>query len=221
MKLFLSRQAPVEPKQNVDRSCLKEGGGMIGAIATLFAGLVMLVACQIHHVPQQEATAAQAQPEAVPPAAPPSTVQTTAEVMLEPEESAYVEEAAGAQRGGEVHGAPAMKHRAPPGGRYRKVSELVRFPDFFPGLGQLWVDPSSLPVGPFRAYDRDGELVSTILMVPLDELNAHNTRDAIQGTPEPVNHIDMHFTEGHPGVDEPHYHIILWHVPQERVATLR
>jgi hypothetical protein len=41
------------------------------------------------------------------------------------------------------------------------------------------------------------------------------------GTPEPVSHIDMHFTEGHPGVEEPHYHIILWHVPQERVATLR
>src|SRR5690348_6900399 len=51
---------------------------------------------------------------------------------------------------------------APPGGDYKKVSELVRFPDFYPGLGTLYVQPKTLPVGPFRAYDRDGNLASTI-----------------------------------------------------------
>ena len=50
---------------------------------------------------------------------------------------------------------------APPGGAYKKVSELVKLPDFIPNLGQLYVDPSTLPAGPFLAYDRTGKLVST------------------------------------------------------------
>jgi hypothetical protein len=111
--------------------------------------------------------------------------------------------------------------KAPPGGDYRKVSELVRFPDFYPGLGTLYVQPQTLPVGPFRAYDRDGNLVSTIYMVPMRELDAHTMIDLVQGTPVRVNHVDMHYTSGHPGVEEPHYHIILWHVSPARAARLQ
>ena len=111
--------------------------------------------------------------------------------------------------------------KAPPGGDYRKVSELVRFPDFYPGLGTLYVQPQTLPVGPFRAYDRDGTLVSTIYMVPMRELDAHTMIDLVQGTPIRVDHVDMHYTRGHPGVDEPHYHVILWHVSPARAAGLQ
>jgi hypothetical protein len=39
--------------------------------------------------------------------------------------------------------------KAPPGGQYKKVSELVKLPDFLPGLGTLYVDPKTLPAGPF------------------------------------------------------------------------
>ena len=60
--------------------------------------------------------------------------------------------------------------REPPGGDYKRVSELVRFPDFYPGLGRLYVQPNTLPLGPFRAYDRQGFLVSTIYMVPIKDL---------------------------------------------------
>ena len=60
--------------------------------------------------------------------------------------------------------------REPPGGDYKSVSELVRFPDFYPGLGRLYVQPNTLPLGPFRAYDRQGFLVSTIYMVPIKDL---------------------------------------------------
>jgi hypothetical protein len=42
---------------------------------------------------------------------------------------------------------------APPGGPYKKVSELVKLPDFIPGLGTLYVNPGTLPAGPFLAYD--------------------------------------------------------------------
>jgi hypothetical protein len=41
--------------------------------------------------------------------------------------------------------------KAPPAGAYKKVSELVKLPDFLPGLGQLYVDPKTLPAGPFLA----------------------------------------------------------------------
>ena len=38
--------------------------------------------------------------------------------------------------------------KAPPGGAYKKVSELVKLPDFLPGLGTLYVDPKTAPGRP-------------------------------------------------------------------------
>jgi hypothetical protein len=73
-----------------------------------------------------------------------------------------------------------------------------------------------LPFGPFRAYDRGGDLVSTILMVPMSDIDARNAIEIVARTPLAVHHIDLHYTSGHPGVEEPHYHIILWHVSEER-----
>jgi hypothetical protein len=44
-----------------------------------------------------------------------------------------------------VFASPAVaQETAPPGGKYKKVSELVKLPDFLPGLGQLYVDPQTL-----------------------------------------------------------------------------
>jgi hypothetical protein len=110
--------------------------------------------------------------------------------------------------------------REPPGGDYKRVSELVRFPDFYPGLGRLYVQPNTLPLGPFRAYDRRGILVSTIYMVPMNDLDAHKMMEIVEGTPVPVDHVEIHYTSGHPGVPEPHYHVILWHVSTERARDL-
>src|SRR3712207_7848170 len=66
--------------------------------------------------------------------------------------------------------------KAPPSGAYKKVSELVKLPDFLPGLGQLYVDPKTLPAGPFLAYDRDGRLVSTVYMLPIEDLRSEERR---------------------------------------------
>jgi len=110
--------------------------------------------------------------------------------------------------------------REPPGGDYKRVSELVRFPDFYPGLGRLYVQPNTLPLGPFRAYDRQGLLVSTIYMVPIQDLDAHKMMEIVEGTPIPVDHVEIHYTSGHPGVPEPHYHVILWHASPERARNL-
>jgi hypothetical protein len=114
-----------------------------------------------------------------------------------------------------------LPQREPPGGDYKRVSELVRFPDFYPGLGRLYVQPKTLPMGPFRAYDHQGNLVSTIYMVLMTDIDDHKMMEIVEGTPVPVDHVDIHYTSGHPGVDQPHYHIILWHVSQERAASLQ
>ena len=62
--------------------------------------------------------------------------------------------------------------QTPPGAPYKKVSSLVPLPDFVPGLGTLYVDPATLPAGPFLAYDHQGHLVSSIYMIPLKDMNA-------------------------------------------------
>src|SRR5690606_42093411 len=63
-------------------------------------------------------------------------------------------------------GEPAVL-KAPPGDSYKAVSSLVKLPDFIPGMGQLFVDPNTLPAGPFVGYDREGKLVNTTYMIPV------------------------------------------------------
>jgi len=120
-------------------------------------------------------------------------------------------------------GAPALAQNiahAPPGGDYRKVSQLVRLPEFLPGLGVLYVVPSTLPAGPFLAYDHHGRLVSTIYMIPLKAMEDKKTFDDLKAYGDRVDHVDMYYNAGHPGVAEPHYHIVLWHVPTAQEARV-
>ena len=117
--------------------------------------------------------------------------------------------------------APATaQDAAPPGGAYQKVSELVTLPDFLPGLGQLYVDPATLPAGPFLAYDRDGALVSTIYMIPVEDLTPEKRFDDLATGSAAVDHVDVYFNAGHPGVETPHAHVVLWHVPAAEEARV-
>src|SRR4051794_37679178 len=113
--------------------------------------------------------------------------------------------------------------KAPPSGAYKKVSELVKLPDFLPGLGTLYVDPKTLPAGPFLAYDREGRLVSTVYMLPIEDLTNKDKRfDDLAAPGGKVDHVDVYFNAGHPGVEKPHAHVVLWHVPkadESRVAA--
>lgn len=103
--------------------------------------------------------------------------------------------------------------KAPPAEPYKAVSSLVKLPDFIPGLGQLYVDPATLPAGPFLAYDRDGALVSTIYMLPVEDLNPDKRFEDLAAPGGSVDHVDVYFNAGHPGVEKPHAHVVLWHVP--------
>ena len=109
--------------------------------------------------------------------------------------------------------------KAPPGGDYKKVSQLVKLPDFLPSLGQLYMDPKTLP-GPFLAYDRDGALVSTVYMIPADDLSGRKKFDDLAASGAKVDHVDLYFNAGHPGVEKPHYHIVLWHVSKADEARV-
>ena len=109
---------------------------------------------------------------------------------------------------------------APPPGAFKPVSSLVKLPDFLPGLGQLYVDPATLPAGPFLAYDHDGKLVSTIYMIPVEDLNPDKRYDDLAAPGGNVDHVDVYFNAGHPGVEKPHAHVVMWHVPQTDEARV-
>ena len=118
---------------------------------------------------------------------------------------------------------PEAVAKAPPAEPYKAVSELVPLPDFIPGMGQLFVDPSTLPAGPFLAYDHDGALVSTVYMLPIEDLTNKDKRfDDLAAPGGAVDHVDVYFNAGHPGVEKPHAHVVLWHVSkadEKRVAA--
>ncbi|GHD61358.1 hypothetical protein GCM10017083_48570 [Thalassobaculum fulvum] len=109
---------------------------------------------------------------------------------------------------------------SPPAAPYQQVSKLVPLPDFIPGLGQLFVDPATLPAGPFLAYDRDRKLVSTIYMIPVADLAPDKRFDNLKAAGGPVDHVDVYYNAGHPGVAVPHAHVVLWHVPESGEARV-
>lgn len=102
--------------------------------------------------------------------------------------------------------------KSPPGGAFKKVSALVPLPDYIPGLGTLYVDPATLPVGPFLGYDRQGRLVNITYMIPLADLTKEKAFTGLGANVSGlrVDHTDVVFNPGHPGVPEAHYHITLW-----------
>jgi hypothetical protein len=107
---------------------------------------------------------------------------------------------------------------------FKKVSTLVKLPDYLPGMGTLYVDPVTLPYGPFLGYDKKGVLVNVIYMVPLKDLTDHKAISDL-GKELPglkVNHVDLEFNPGHPGVEEPHYHVTLWLISHaEEMKTMK
>ena len=116
---------------------------------------------------------------------------------------------------------PAAAQTSTPAAPFQKVSDLVDLPEFLPGMGILFVDPATLPAGPFLAYDRDGTLLSTVYMIPLSALNGRQNFEGLATGGAAVDRVDVQYNAGHPGVAEPHVHVVLWHVPIERARELR
>jgi hypothetical protein len=102
---------------------------------------------------------------------------------------------------------------------YKRVSDLVNFPKFFPGLGIIFVKPDTLPTGPFLCFDRKDRLVATVYMIPIKDIDDHKAVEAA-GVTAPVDHVSFYFNAGHPGVDMPHYHFVIWHVSKKDEARV-
>ncbi|MCP3469737.1 hypothetical protein NLM33_05260 [Bradyrhizobium sp. CCGUVB1N3] len=102
---------------------------------------------------------------------------------------------------------------------YKRVSDLVNFPKFFPSLGILFVKPDSLPLGPFLCFDRRDRLVASVYMVPTKEIDDHKSLEA-PGFAGTVDHVSIYFNPGHPGVNAPHYHVVIWHVTRKEEARV-
>jgi hypothetical protein len=105
----------------------------------------------------------------------------------------------------------AQTSLGPPPRGFKRVSDLVKIPRFLPGLGVLYVRPETLPTGPFLAYDRRGRRVSTIYMIPVEDI-ANRKKFDLAGFAGRNDHVSIYFNEGHPGVEVPHYHVVIWHV---------
>jgi hypothetical protein len=105
----------------------------------------------------------------------------------------------------------AQTRLGPPPRGFKRVSDLVKIPRFLPGLGVLYVRPETLPAGPFLAYDRRGRRVSTIYMIPVEDIGNRKKFD-LAGFAGRNDHVSIYFNEGHPGVEVPHYHVVIWHV---------
>jgi hypothetical protein len=119
-----------------------------------------------------------------------------------------------------VRPAPPNLRKIAEGKGFKRVSDLVNFPKFFPSLGIIFVKPETLPLGPFLCFDRKDRLMATVYMVPIKDFNDHKTLEA-PAFAGASDHTSIYFNPGHPGVDTPHYHFVIWHVPkkeEERVA---
>jgi hypothetical protein len=107
----------------------------------------------------------------------------------------------------------------PPPRGFKRVSDLVKIPGFLPGLGVLYVRPATLPAGPFLAYDRRGRRVSTVYMIPVEDIQNQKKFD-LAGYAGRNDHVSIYFNGGHPGVEVPHYHVVIWHVNKRGEARV-
>jgi hypothetical protein len=80
---------------------------------------------------------------------------------------------------------------------YKRVSSLVNFPSFFPGIGVVYVKPDTLPNGPFLAFDRSDRLSSTIYMIPVEDIENRKKFDFAKMTAR-GDHVTLYFNRATP-----------------------
>lgn len=114
---------------------------------------------------------------------------------------------------------------SPPPEPYVGVSTILALPDFIPGAGALFIDPDNAPVGPWLSYGNDGSLVEVLFMVTIANMQAaEDWVDLASGLlaqlDMSVDHVDVTYNAGHPGMTEPHYHIRLVFVDHDTQESL-
>jgi hypothetical protein len=51
-------------------------------------------------------------------------------------------------------------------------------------------------------------------MIPTKDIESQKKFDDLEVGAAKVVDVDMYYNAGHPGVEEPHYHVVLWHVAE-------
>ncbi|GLR91786.1 hypothetical protein [Bradyrhizobium iriomotense] len=154
----------------------------------------------------------------------PSAPETLAPTRVQPagkveKARAVTRREAKARRKRQIVHLPANQRKIAEKNGFKRVSDLVNFPKFFPGLGILFVKPDSLPLGPFLCFDRMDRLAATVYMVPTRDVDDHKSLEA-PGFAGRVDHVSIYFNPGHPGVDVPHYHVVIWQVSRKEEARV-
>lgn len=104
---------------------------------------------------------------------------------------------------------------AQPPAPYVNASEILPLPEFIPGVGALYIDPANAPVGPWLSYGQDGTLIEVLYMVPVASMSDAVNWENLRAGPladlgiQSIDHVDITYNGGHPGMAEPHYHIRL------------
>ncbi|WP_439363854.1 hypothetical protein ACNJYD_27280 [Bradyrhizobium sp. DASA03005] len=180
-------------------------------VSAALAALLALIA-DVRHSAAQFAPFFPPTPQTLaPPNAPPAG--TTERIRTAPHRSTK------AHRKRDIVRSPPNQRKVAEKNGYKRVSDLVNFPKFFPGLGIIFVKPDTLPLGPFLCFDRRDRLVATVYMVPNKDIDDHKSWEGA-GSAAPVDHVSLYFNAGHPGVDVPHYHVVLWHVTRKQEARV-
>lgn len=113
---------------------------------------------------------------------------------------------------------------AQPPAPYVNASTLVPLPAFIPSVGALFIDPANVPYGPWLAYSEDNQIIEVLYMIPVSEMGkAMDWMDLGTGLFTQlgfgaVDHVDITYNGGHPGMAEPHYHfrmVLVDHETQE------
>jgi len=76
------------------------------------------------------------------------------------------------------------------------------------------------PGGTYKKVSTLVPLPAFVPGLPLKDMNAQKAFSGLKVAQERVDHVDIVFNAGHPGVAEPHYHVIVWYVSPQRAAQL-
>ena len=58
-------------------------------------------------------------------------------------------------------------------------------------------------------------------MIPIRDLRAGKTFNVLTSAKAKVDYVDIYCNNGHPGVPDPHYHIVLWYITTAQVEALQ
>jgi hypothetical protein len=56
-------------------------------------------------------------------------------------------------------------------------------------------------------------------MIPVEDIGNRKKFD-LAGFAGRTDHVSIYFNEGHPGVEVPHYHVVIWHVNKRGEARV-